>query len=109
MTSHGAFTAEEFGSGSRPTPLVEAPAWLKAHAAGDGDRATLTPTDRAFLDSIPSYEEAPLLPSVAPPALPKPSTGRRVLSTLLFVVIAGSACTVLGLALLRYLGHPVFP
>lgn len=114
MSSHGAFPAEEFGSGSRPTPLIDAPAWLMARAgghAGDGDRATLTPSDRAFLESPPTYEEGgSLLPSVAPPpALPAPSTARRVLSLMLFVVIAGGAMTVLGLAALRYLGHPVLP
>jgi hypothetical protein len=109
MSLHGAFPAEEFGSGSRPTPLVEAPAWLKAHATApgaDGDRATLTPSDRAFLESPPTYEEGgSLLPSVAPQALPAPSTSRRVLSLLLFVAIAGGASVVLGLAVLRYLGH----
>jgi hypothetical protein len=34
-----------------------------------------------------------------------PSTARRVLSLLLFVVIAGSASAVLGLAVLRFLGR----
>jgi hypothetical protein len=114
MTSHGAFAAEEFGSGSRPTPLIDAPAWLMAQAGGqggEGDRATLTPTDRAFLESIPAYEEpGPLLPSLPPPTVvAAPSTTRRVLSLLLFVVIAGSASAVLVLAVLRYLGHPVLP
>lgn len=107
MTSPGAFPAEEYGSGSRPTPLVEAPAWLHARAQGpDGDRATLTPYDRAFLESPPTYEEGgSLLPSLPPPSLPAPSTARRVLSLLLFVVIAGGASTVLGLAAMRYLGR----
>jgi hypothetical protein len=113
MTSHGAFAAEEFGSGSRPTPLIEAPAWLKAQAggqSGEGDRATLTPTDRAFLESIPAYEEpGALIPSLPPPTIAAPSTARRVLSLLLFVVIAGGASAVLVLAGLRYLGHPVLP
>lgn len=113
MTSPGAFPAEEFGSGSRPTPLIDAPAWLKARAGGpgaEGDRATLTPSDRAFLESSPSYEEGGSLPppSLAPPAVPTPSTARRVLSLLLFVVIAGAASAVLALAVLRYLGHTVF-
>lgn len=108
MTSHGAFPAEEFGSGSRPTPLVDVPAWLAARAGGhgaEGDRATLTPSDRAFLESPPTYEEGEsLLPSAAPPALPAPSTARRALSLMLFVVIAGAASAVLGLAVLRHLG-----
>jgi len=112
MPSHGAFPAEEFGSGSRPTPLIDAPAWLKARAAGqdaDGDRATLTPSDRAFLESPPTYEEGGSLPppSLAPPAVAPPSTARRVLSLLLFVVIAGAASAVLVLAVMRYLGHSV--
>jgi len=107
MTSHGAFPAEEYGSGSRPTPLVEAPAWLKARAQGpDGDRATLTPYDRAFLESAPTYEEGgSLLPSLPPPALPAPSRARRVLSLLLFVAIAGAASAVLVMAVLRSLGR----
>ena len=76
----------------------------------EGDRATLTPSDRAFLESQPTYEEGELLrPSVAPPTLPTPSTARRVLSLLLFVVIAGAASAVLGLAVLRYLGASPLP
>lgn len=113
MTSHGAFPAEEFGSGSRPTPLVDIPAWLVARAGGsaaEGDRATLTPSDRAFLESPPTYDEGEsLVPSVAPPALPTPSTARRVVSWMLFVVIAGAASAVLGLAVLRYLGSSLLP
>jgi len=102
------FPAEEFGSGSRLTPLVDAPAWLKAQArrdpGSDGERVSLTPNDRAFLESPPTYEEgASLLPPG--PALPVPSTARRVLSLLLFVAIAGSASAVLGLAVLRMLGR----
>jgi hypothetical protein len=101
------FPAEEYGSGSRPTPLVDAPAWLKAQSRADGaegDRATLTPYDRAFLESPPTYEEGgSLLPPE--PALPVPSTARRVLSLLLFVAIVGSASAVLGLAVLRLLGR----
>jgi hypothetical protein len=110
MTSPGAFPAEEFGSGSRPTPLVDAPAWLRARAAEpDGDRATLTPSDRAFLESPPTYEEGgSLLPSLPPPVLAAPSPARRVLSLLLFVAIGGGASAVLGLAVLRYLGHSLF-
>jgi hypothetical protein len=102
------FSAEEFGSGSRPTPLIDAPAWLKAQArrepGSDGDRATLTPYDCAFLESPPTYEGgASLLPPE--PVRPVPSTARRVLSLLLFVAIAGSASAVLGLAVLRLLGR----
>jgi hypothetical protein len=82
---------------------------VKARAGGtEGDRATLTPTDRAFLESAPAYEErGSLLPSLAPPPVHVPSTARRVLSLLLFVVIAGAATGVLVLAVMRYLGHPV--
>lgn len=70
----------------------------------------MTPSDRAFLESPPTYEEGgSLLPSVVPPALPTPSTARRVLSLMLFVVIAGAASAVLGLAALRYLGSPLLP
>src|SRR4051812_44430300 len=102
MTPPGAFPAEEFGSGSRPTPLVEAPAWLKARSAGaDGDRITLTPSDRAFLESPPTYEEGgSLLPSLPPAAVPKPTKTRRMLSLLLFVAIGGGATAVLVLAAL---------
>jgi hypothetical protein len=97
--------------------LVDAPAWVKAQArreaSGDGDRATLTPDDRAFLESVPSYEESEeseALASLAPPpALPAPSTLRRVVSLLLFATIATGACAVLGLAVLRMLGKLVVP
>ena len=89
MTSHDAFSAEEVGTGSR---------------------ATLTPIDRAFLESAPSYDEDELLVrSLVPAPLPAPSTGRRVLSLLLFVAIAGAASGVLALAVLRYLGHAALP
>src|ERR1044071_4731427 len=94
------FSAEEYGSGSRPTPLIDAPAWLQAQARRDtGDRATLTPYDRAFLESPPTYEEGESLPPPAPVVVAGPSTARRVFSLLLFVAIAGSASAVLGLAL----------
>ncbi|HEX2869728.1 MAG TPA: hypothetical protein VHP33_00705 [Polyangiaceae bacterium] len=80
-----------------------------SHSADD-DRATLTPSDRAFLESPPTYEEGgSLLLSVAPPALPTPSTARRLLSLMLFVVIAGAASAVLGLAVLRYLEPSLLP
>ena len=108
------FPAEEYGTGSRLTPLVDAPTWVKAQArrdaSPDGDRATLTPDDRAFLESIPSYEEAEALASVPPPpAAPVPSTLRRVMSLLLFVTVATGACAVLGLAALRMLGQLIVP
>jgi hypothetical protein len=102
-----AFTPEEFGS-SRLTPLIDAPLWLKAKslAGGDGDRATLTPSDRAFLESPPTYEEGgSLLPDEPVVQVRTPSPMRRVASLLLFVVITGSACAVLGLAALRLLGR----
>jgi hypothetical protein len=107
MTSDAVFPAEEYGSGSRPTPLVDAPAWLKleSHRSG-GDRATLTPTDRAFLESSPTYEEGGVpLESLPPPPALKPSVTRRIVSLLLFAMIVGSASAVLVLAMFRYLGH----
>jgi len=106
-TSDG-FAAEEFGSGSRPTPVVDAPAWLKAlsQSEADTDRATLTPYDRAFLESPPTYEEGrSLLPPEPVMLTPAPSAARRVLSLVLFVAIAGSAAAVLSLAVLQRLGH----
>ena len=110
MPPSDTFSAEEFGSGSRATPLIDAPAWLKARSQrepSEGDRATLTPYDRAFLESPPTYEEGGSLLPPEPVTLHKPSTARRVLSLLLFVAIAGSACAVLGLAVLRFLGRPL--
>jgi hypothetical protein len=100
------FPAEEFGSG-RLTPLIDAPTWLKAQTRQeDEDRATLTPSDRAFLESPPTYEEGgSLLASIAPPPAPTPSTLRRVMSLMLFVAIAGAATSVLVLAVLRFLGR----
>ena len=90
MASHGAFTADEIGTGSR---------------------VTLTPSDRAFLESPPTYEEGgSLLPEPpAPPVRAQPSPARRVSSLLLFTVIAGGASLVLVLAVLRFLGHTLFP
>jgi hypothetical protein len=79
--------------------VVDAPAWLKEATRG-GDRATLAPAEREFLESVPSYDEVPLPSLPPPPALPKPSMARRIVATLLFVVIATGACAVLGLALL---------
>ena len=104
------FPAEEFGTGSRRTPLIDAPVWLKDRARRDpdGDRATLTPSDQAFLESPPTYEEGGLLlDSEAPPASVAPSTTRRVLSLLLFALIVGSASTLLGLAVAKALGRSI--
>ena len=104
------FPAEEFGTGSRRTPLIDAPVWLKDRARRDpdGDRATLTPYDHAFLESPPTYEEGgSLLHSEPPPASAAPSGTRRVLSLLLFAVIVGSASTLLGLAVARMLGRTI--
>lgn len=83
---------------------------FSAEEVGTGSRATLTPFDRAFLESTPAYEEEqPILPSVAPPvALPAPPRERRVVSLLLFVSITGAASVLLGLAVLRLLGHALF-
>lgn len=113
MTAHGAFPADEFGSGSRPTPLIDAPSWLLAlsqRESAEADRATLTPGDHAFLEALPTYQESaveqdasPL--SAEPIVIHKPSTARRVVSLLLFVAIGGSSCGVLVLAALRLLGH----
>lgn len=108
MAPSDTFSSEELGTGSRLTPLIDAPAWLKARSqrdASEGDRATLTPYDRAFLESPPTYEEGGSLLPPDPVVLHKPSTARRVFSLLLFVAIAGSACAVLGLAVLRFLGR----
>jgi hypothetical protein len=83
---------------------------FSADEVGTGVRATLTPYDRAFLESAPTYEEGGSpLPSVTPPApLAKSSPQRRVLSLLLFVTITGGASAVLGLAVLRLLKHALF-
>jgi hypothetical protein len=123
VSSSDVFSPEEYGTGARKTPIVDAPAWVKAKARAetgrrpvmgdapaDGDRATLTPDDKAFLESEPHYEERPsLLASLAPPSMRTPSMTRRIFSMLLFVVIAGGACLVLGLAVLRMLGKIVLP
>lgn len=108
VTTTDVFPPEEYGSGSRPTSLGDAPAWLKAQARGEADWATLAPAERAFLESISSYGEEPPLPSVAPPPVATPSLARSVASKLLFVAIAGSASAILGLAVMRMLGH-LFP
>ena len=62
------------------------------------------------MESIPSYDEEVPLPSLPPPTLVrKPSRSRRVVALLLFVVVAGSASAVLGLAILRMMGHTILP
>lgn len=106
VASGDTFPAEEYGSG-RLTPLVDAPTWLKAQTRReDEDRATLTPYDRAFLESPPTYEEGgSISESLEQAPLPAPSTLRRVMSLMLFVAIAGSASGVLVLAVLRLLGR----
>jgi hypothetical protein len=116
------FSAEEPGTAARKTPIVDPPAWVKAKAraetgrrlsselATEPERVSLTPEDSAFLDSEPSYDERlSLLASLAPPSMRTPSMMRRIFSMLLFVVIAGGACLVLGLAVLRMLGKLVLP
>lgn len=115
MTGDGAFSAEEFGSGSRPTPLIDAPAWLLAQAqreSAEGERATLAPDDHAFLEALPTYtavavEEGVSVLPPEPVAIHAPSMARRAVSLLLFVTIGGGALAVLVLAALRLLGHPV--
>ncbi len=76
---------------------------------GSGSRVTLTPFDRAFLESPPSYEEGGS-PSVVEPLPPRrePSPARRVSSLLLFSVIAGGSSLVLGLAVLRGVFEALF-
>jgi hypothetical protein len=106
MPPHGAFPAEEFGSGSRPTPLFDPPAWMKAHGQPPAERITLTALDQAFLSSPPAYEQGEsLLPPEPVAPLPAPSKARRALSLVLFVAIAGTASAVLVMAALRYLGR----
>lgn len=84
------FESEELGTGARLTPLMEAPAWLRAQASRD--------------DELPIEFE--LVDELGPPARPRPSGLRRLMSLSLFVLIGGSALVVLGLALLRATGHP---
>jgi hypothetical protein len=88
VATFSAFPPQEYGSG----------------------RASLTQADRAFLDNPPAYEEAAsALASLPPPAVVRaPSLARRILSKLLFVLIAGSACAVLGMAIMQMLGHAPF-
>ncbi len=83
MVPDGAFTVEEVGT---------------------GNRASLTPFDRAFLDSPPTYEEeSDSLFADAPRPRAVPSPERRAAARRLFVLIGGSAVLVLVLALLRVL------
>lgn len=62
------------------------------------DRVTLTPVDRAFLESEPDYDRASL-PQPIP--RPEPSARRRVGTLLLFVGVAGLAVAILTTAALR--------
>jgi hypothetical protein len=70
---------------------------------GTGNRATLTPFDRAFLESPPVYEEsaAPPRAETSPPRVWVPSAERRASARRLFAIIGGSATLVLALALVR--------
>jgi hypothetical protein len=81
-----------------------------AEEYGSGSRVTLTPSDRAFLESPPTYEEGGS-PSIAPPipAPREPSAARRVSALLLFTVIAGGASLVLVLAVVRTALRALFP
>jgi hypothetical protein len=80
-----------------------------AEEHGSGSRSTLTPTDRAFLESAPTHEEGEPPFSESPPLRSGPTPARRVSALLLFSVIAGSASLVLGLAVLRILAQALFP
>lgn len=88
MASDGAFTVDEIGT---------------------GNRATFSPSDRAFLESPPTYEEGGSLSTEEAPRIEQraPSPERRVSSLLLFVSIAGFASLILGLAVLRWVGAAV--
>ena len=69
----------------------------------DQDRGSLTPEDHAFLDEVRPHQNPSLVPqsaSVAPPSEVRPPPTR---SLVLFVVIAGTASIILGLAALRFL------
>ena len=72
------------------------------------ERVTLTPSDRAFLESPPTFEEGGSLLPPEPVALPAPSRLRRAFALLLFTLIIGAALAVLGLAATRMLGRPLF-
>jgi hypothetical protein len=103
MAYDGAFSAEEVGTrAGSPTGGA-----VPGRSGPAPERVTLTPYDRAFLESPPNYEEGgSLSPSEPLPApVPAPSPSRRARSRALFIAIAGSALAVLGLAALRYLGH----
>jgi hypothetical protein len=69
------------------------------------ERITLTPVDRAFLDSEPDYER-PSLPQ--PVCRPEPPASRRVGALLLFVGIAGLAVAILAAAAFRALALAIF-
>lgn len=80
-----------------------------AEEYGTGSRVTLTPFDRAFLESPPTYEEGRSPSIVEPIPVPRvPSARRRISSLLLFSVIAGGASLVLALAVLRGIFSAIF-
>jgi hypothetical protein len=89
MASDGAFTVDEIGT---------------------GNRATFSPSDRAFLESPPTYEEGGSLSLEDAPRTELRTTppARRVPSLLLFVGIAGTASLVLVLAALRMAMRALF-
>ncbi len=69
----------------------------------DDDRGSLTPEDHAFLDRPPAPAVPSLVPQSASVAPLSPVRPPPVRSLLLFVVIAGTASLILGLAALRLL------
>jgi hypothetical protein len=91
MAADGAFTADEIGT---------------------GNRITFSPSDRAFLESPPTYEEGGSLspePEEAPRVEPVTAPPeRRVPALLLFVGIAGTASLVLALAAIRMLVRALY-
>ena len=74
------------------------------------DRITLTPTDQAFLDSEPDYDEesSPPFESLPPAVHREPSESRRVGGLLLFIAVAGFSSLVLIAAALRALVLAIF-
>ena len=87
--------------------MVAVPAWLqvecRAEASGFSDH------DRAFLESVPAYEDESIVAALFAPVPPEPSLQRRMTSLALFTVVAGSAFTLLILAALRSWVQGVIP
>ena len=80
-----------------------------AEEYGSGSGGTLTPFDRAFLESPPAYEEGRAPSVVEPIPAPRvPSARRRISSLLLFSEIAGGCSLVLALAVLRSIANAMF-